>query len=165
MKTATISPTGKTVNVIAARQKNSRRRSRRDRNSDLEGSSGDSFAALSLLSDQRKDRTDSDLDDKEHRQRKRRGELQIVRPLSELFARLVDYQKYKLVNNGDDNQDLFRCVPQFWKKIDVPMRPQVFSDSDLILGLSFLAKYSNACKPNRVLESTVVCCLQLYVDG
>lgn len=49
-------------------------------------------------------------------------------------------------------------------KIDVQLRPHVFSGSDSIAILSFLAKFKDPCSPNRIAESIAVWCLQFYME-
>lgn len=137
--------------------------SRRDRNSDPEGFSGESSALLLEHPDQLSDRSDSGSGDDKRLQKEGHNRLRVFCTLNELFAGAADYHEYEWVSYKTGYRNLSEHVPRFRKKTDVPMRPQVLRGRSSIAVLDFLKKSKIACILKRIPESIAVWFFKSYV--
>lgn len=163
--TATISPNGRKAEAVTAKWRTGDGCPEEIWIPTQNGSSGEPSAALSKCPDKLSGRGDSDSDDDECHQKRRRSTLQIAHPLNDLFVPTADYRKCKLSNKKGDYQDLSSHVLCFRKKTDNQMRPHAFSCGDPIAALSFFAKFKDICSPNRVPDSNAVWCFYFYVKA
>lgn len=139
--------------------------SRQERDFDLDDFPGNSFSALLKRSDQSSGCSDSSLEVGETRWRRHRTKPRVVRQLDEMIAPAAHHCDLTLVNKKYDFQDLSGQVTRFRKKIHIQVRPHVFSGTDQIAVLSFLAKLKDACNISRLSESIALWCFQCYVGG
>lgn len=158
MMTATKNPNGKKSESHCCKKKNNRLVSLRDKDSNPDGSSGDSFAALRERPTRLSGQGVSDSDDDGRGQRRSRCKLRVAYSLKVMLARAVPYGEYQLLSNKTGYRDLSGHVPCFGMMIEGKTRPQDFFGSDSTASLSFLAVSSDTCILSRVPESSVLWC-------
>ena len=90
----------------------------------------------------------------------------MIRPLSDLFTKAVDYRTYRLESRSAryDASTAWR-INRYRKKLDLQMKTHTFGGQDPIAVLGLLARFKMACGHNGVSEGAALWCFQFYLTG
>ncbi|CAN8074214.1 unnamed protein product [Agarophyton chilense] len=150
-----------------ARKSRRRRQKRRLSDSDTDSDRSDSSDVVS--------RTDSD-SDSDRSARKRRSDRyrprsetsapRRIKPLNELFTKVVEYRTYRLNDRSRKYKSkVARGIARYQKKFNVQMKEHSFSGADAISFLNFLQRFKTACNHNGLSERAALWCFQFYLTG
>ena len=136
---------------VSSKKKKSSRKAREDSDTDT-----------SVLTDG----TDGDTDSSDEDAEADVSHLRKIRPLNDLFRRVMDFRKYRLKNrSGRYDPKIAKTVTKVGKLMSLQMKGASFSGDDPITVLRFLSRFRGACDQNGLHEGAALWCFQFFLTG